>query len=224
LFARNVNENDVYIFDIEEPKSWVFTGEPVWISGWFISKVGVAFTDIRVMVDEVPYLGIFGLPRQEIAQRHRGEFTLPHAGFCLRICPPRGARRLRLELLERRGRWVEIWQTRIEVTGGPKQGAQLRMEIVPDQIRKLLQARRAAPGADLRPLARRLAQESAAHTLDTLPNPPFFGALENPLVTAGSQFGKLKVEGWIIHQAQRIRRLLGSTDPFAENEAAHGRR
>ena len=138
--------------------------------------------------------------------------------------PPKGAKRLRIELLDSGGRWVEIWSTRIKVTSGPAAGAQLRPEIVPDQLRKLLQARRADPAADLRPLARQLALESATVTLDTLPNPPFFGALENPLVTGGSQFGKLKVEGWIIHQEQRIRRLIGTTHPLAENEMDYGDR
>ena len=217
-----MNENDAYIFDVEEPRSWVFKGEPVWISGWFISKLGAVFSDVRAVIDGVPHLGIFGLPREDIERQHRGYFGLPHAGFSLRINPPRGARRLRLQLLETGGRWVEIWQTNLEVANGPRPGAQLRAEIVPDQLRKLLQARRADPAADLRPLARRLALESAAVTLDTLPNPPFFGALENPLLTGGSQYGKLKVEGWIIHQEQRIRRLIGTTHPLAENELDYG--
>jgi len=224
LFARNVNENDAYIFDIEEPKSWDFTGEPVWISGWFLSKIGVVFSDVRAVIGGVPYLGIFGLPREAIERQHRGYFGLPHAGFSLQVRPPRGAKRLRIELLDSGGRWVEIWSTRIKVTSGPAPGATLRTEIVPDQLRKLLQASRADPAADLRPLARQLALESATVTLNTLPNPPFFGALENPLVTGGSQFGKLKVEGWIIHQEQRIRQLIGTTHPLAENEMDYGNR
>ena len=217
-----MNENDAYIFDIEEPKSWEFTGEPVWISGWFLSKIGVVFSDVRVLIDGVPYLGIFGLPRENVEHQHRGYFGLPHAGFSLRILPPKGAKRLHLELLERGGRWVEIWSTRIKVSRGPARGARLCAEVVPDQLRKLLQARRADPTGDLRPLARRLAAEAAAVRLDTLPNPPFFGALENPMLTGGSQYGKLKVEGWIIHQELRIRRLLGTTHPLAENEMDYG--
>ncbi|MEO6875654.1 MAG: glycosyltransferase [Opitutaceae bacterium] len=219
-----MNENDAYLFDIEEPKAWAFTGEPVWISGWFLSKIGVVFSDVRAVIDGVPHLGIFGLPREAIERQHRGYFGLPHAGFSLQVRPARGARRLKLELLDSGGRWVEIWQTRIQVERGPAPGAHLRTAIVPDQLRKLLQARRATPAADLRPLARQLALESATVTLDTLPNPPFFGALENPLLTGGSQFGKLKVEGWIIHQEQRIKRLIGTTHPLSENELDYGDR
>jgi glycosyltransferase involved in cell wall biosynthesis len=219
-----VNENAAYIFDVEEPKQWVFTGEPVWISGWFVSKVGAVFTDIRAVIDGVSYMGIFGLPREHVERQHRGYFGLPHAGFSLQVRPARGARQIRLELLDAGGRWVEIWRSGIKVTAGPPAGARLNRGIVADQLRKLLQARRADPAADLVPLARTLAAESAAVLLDTLPNPPFFGALENPLLTGGSQYGKLGVEGWIIHQEQRIRRLVATTHPLVENEMDYGNR
>jgi len=219
-----VNENDSYIFDVELPAAWVFSGEPTWISGWFLSKTGAIFSDIRAIIGCVPHLGILGLPRPDIEQKHRGSTGLPHAGFSLQVRPPLGATELRLELLDAGGRWVEIWRTPIQVQSGPKPGGQLNPGTVPDQLRKLLQARRADPAADLSPLARRLAVESAVVPLETLPNPPFFGALEKPLLTGGSQFGKLNVEGWIIHQEQRIRRLVASTHPLAENEMDYGDR
>lgn len=219
-----MNENASYIFDVEEPREWVFSGEPVWISGWFLSKTGAVFSDIRAVIDDLPHLGIFGLPREAIETGHRGDFGLPHAGFSLLVRPPLGARLIRLELLDAGRHWVEIWRTTITVNQGPAPGARLNAGIVPDQLRKLLQACRADPTADLGPLARTLARESSVVPLETLPNPPFFGALESPLLVGGSQFGKLKVEGWIIHREQRIRRLLGSTHPHVENEMAYGDR
>ena len=219
-----MNENDSYIFDVEAPTSWVFPGEPTWISGWFLSKTEAVFSDLRAVTGGVVHLGILGIPRPEIEQRHRGRTGLPHAGFVLQVRPPLGAADLRLELLDAGGRWVEIWRTTIEVRQGPRPGGRLNAGIVPDQLRKLLQARRADPAGDLAPQARRLAGESAVVPLDTLPNPPFFGALERPLLTGGSQFGKVSVEGWIIHQEQRILRLVASTDPLVEVEMDYGDR
>ena len=219
-----MNENAAYIFDVEEPQQWAFTGEPVWISGWFVSKVGAVFSDIRAVIDGVPHLGIFGLPREHVELQRRGYFGLPHAGFSLQVRPQRGARLLRLELLDAGGRWVEIWRTKITVTTGPQPGARLNTDIVSDQLGKLLQARRSAPTADLLPLARSLALAAATVPLNTLPVPPFFGALENPLLTGGSQYGKLGIEGWIIHQEQRIHRLIGTTHPLVENEMDYGNR
>ena len=219
-----MNENDAYIFDVEEPKSWVFKGDPVWISGWFYSKVGAIFSDIRAVIDGRPHMGILGHPRENIERQFRGYFGLPHAGFSLLVQPPRGARVMRLELLDAGGRWVEFWRTDITVISGPSPGARLNAGSVPDQLLKLLKARRADPTGDLTPLARTLALESSVGLLNTLPNPPFFGSLEKPLLIGGSQFGKLRVEGWIIHQEQRILRLIATTHPLAESEMDYGDR
>jgi glycosyltransferase involved in cell wall biosynthesis len=219
-----VNENDSYIFDVELPDRWLFSGEQTWISGWFLAKNGAIFSDIRAVTGGVTHLGILGLPRPEIESRHRGREGLPHAGFVLQVRPPLGTKDLRLELLDAGGNWVEFWRTSIRVRRGPNPGGRLNPGIVPDQLRKLLQAHRADPVAVLAALARRLVRESAVIPLDSLPNPPFFGALERPLLTGGSQFGKVTVEGWIIHREQRILRLVGSTHPLVEVEMDYGDR
>jgi len=217
-----VNENDAYIFDVEEPREWVFKGEPVWIGGWFLSKVGAVFSDVRAVIDGIPYPGILGMPRPEIEERHRGSTGLPHAGFLLRVTPPATARTLRLELLDAGHHWVEFWRTSIKVTRGGPAGGRYETRLLPDHLHRLLQARRADPAADLAPLAAELALEGAAVPLDTLPNPPFFGALERPELVGGTQYGKVRVEGWLIHQTQRIVRLIGSTHPLVENEFEYG--
>ncbi|MDB6165554.1 MAG: tuaC 1 [Lacunisphaera sp.] len=219
-----MNENDSYIFDVELPTTWVFSGEPTWISGWFLAKNEGVFNDLRAVTGGVVHLGIMGIPRPDVEERHRGRIGLPHAGFVLQVRPPAGAKDLRLELLDAGGRWVEIWRTGIKVRQGPPPGGRVNSGIVPDQLRKLLQARRADSTTDLMPLARRLARDSAVVPLDSLPNPPFFGALERPQLTGGSQFGKVSVEGWIIHLQQRIRRLVASTNPLVEVEMDYGDR
>lgn len=219
-----MNENSAYIFDVEEPTQWVFHGEPVWISGWFLSKVGAVFSDIRAVIDGVPHLGILGLPHEHVERRYRGYTGLPHAGFLLRVNPPKSAKEIRLELLDAGHRWVEIWRTPIKVKRGQNTIGRFRLDVLPDQLRRLLQARRADPAADLAPLASQLALEAAAVPCDTLPNPPFFGALERPELVGGTQFGKVRVEGWLIHQTQRIKRLIASTHPLVENELDYGDR
>lgn len=219
-----MNENDSYIFDIEQPENWKFSGKPTWISGWFLSKTGAVFTDFRAVINGIPYPGLWGLPREDIEKKHRGYSGLPHAGFSLHIRPPQGTHILRLELLDSGGRWVEFWRREIKTSKGPGRRPKLRPGILPDQLRKLLQAQRANPDGDHLPYARQLAVESATVAFETLPNPPFFGALEKPLLTGGSQFGKIRVEGWIIHQDQRIRRLIATTHPMSGNELDYGDR
>ena len=74
-----MNENSAYLFEVEEPHQWIFDGRPTWISGWFLSKTGAVFSDIRAVIDGVPYLGVLGMPRESIEQRHRGHCQLPRA-------------------------------------------------------------------------------------------------------------------------------------------------
>ena len=219
-----MNENDAYIFDVEEPREWVFDGKPVWISGWFLSKTGAVFSDIRAVIDDIPYLGLLGLPHEHAERTHRGYVGLPHAGFVLQVKPPPGAKVLRLELLDAGNHWVEIFRAPIKVKAGPRSGTKLRTNLVAIQLERLLQEMRARPGQDLSGVAEGLAMEIGAKTLDTLPNPPFFGALENPLGYSGSQFGKKWIVGWILHREKRIVRLLASTHPLVENELDYGDR
>ncbi len=219
-----MNENDAYIFDVEEPRQWVFNGEPVWVSGWFVSKTGAVFSDIRAVIDGIPYLGILGMPHEHAERTHRGYFGLPHAGFVLQVKPPPGAKRLRLELLDAGNHWVEIFRTKIEVKAGPRRGSKLRTNLVAIQLERLLQEMRARPQDNLAPTAGSLAMEIGARTLDTLPNPPFYGALENPLGYSGSQFGKKWIVGWLLHREKKIKRIFASTHPLVENELDYGDR
>ncbi len=221
LAPAGMNENHAYIFDVEQPTQWVFDGKPTWIAGWFLSKTEAVFSDIRAVIGGRAYLGVFGLPHEHMEKCHRGRCGLPHAGFILQVCPPLGSTELRLELLDAGRNWVEIWRTPIEVRQGPATPPPLDVECLPAIWRELLQARRADPTTDLAPAADRLIEAAAAVPLDTLPNPPFFGALENPLRVAGTQFGKIRIEGWLIHKDQRIVRLLGSTHPNVENTIQH---
>ncbi|MCC6415288.1 MAG: glycosyltransferase, partial [Opitutaceae bacterium] len=219
-----MNENDSYNFEVEQPAAWEFSGAPTWISGWFISKTGAVFSDFRAVIDGIAYPGLWALPRPDIEQRFPGPPDRPHPGFSLLIRPPQGRHVLRLELCDAGGRWVEIWRTKIRTHQGPGRRPKLKPGIIADQLRRLLQEQRARPAADPRPLTRQLALEAAAVAFETLPNPPFYGALEKPLITGGSQFGKIRVEGWVIHRDQPIRRLLGTTHPLVENELDYGDR
>ncbi|MFM1852117.1 MAG: putative teichuronic acid biosynthesis glycosyltransferase TuaC [Verrucomicrobiota bacterium] len=219
-----MNENDSYRFEVEQPENWEFSGEPTWISGWFLSKTGAIFSDLRAVIEGIAYPGLWALPRPDIEQRFPGPPERPRPGFSIQIRPPRGRHVLKLELRDAGGNWVEIWRKKIYARGGPGRRPRMKAGIIADQLRRLLQEHRARPDADLRPLARQLAREAATVAFETLPNPPFFGALEKPLLTGGSQFGKIRVEGWVIHREQPIRRLLATTHPLVENELDYGDR
>ena len=177
-----MNENAAYIFDVEAPQQWTFTGGKTWVAGWFVSKTGAVFRDLRAWVDDRPFTGIFGLPRPEIEMKYRGYAGLPYAGFSFLIEPHPGAKLLRLELLDHGNNWVEFWRQPIKVKSGAAPARpKLDPRLVPGVIGRLLKAQRAKPGiapAELTTLARTLALEAATEQLVVQPSPPFWGALE----------------------------------------------
>jgi hypothetical protein len=221
-----MNENAAYIFDVETPRQWTFTGGKTWVAGWFISKTGAIFRDIRAWVDDRPFTGIFGLPRPEIEQKHRGRAGLPYAGFSFLIEPHQGARLLRLELLDHGNHWVEIWRQAIEVTrSSASSHPRLDSQLVPGLIEILLKEQRRHPDstrAQRAALARTLVLESATDPLLVQPSQPFWGALETPSRGGHTQYGKLPVTGWLIHLEKRIVRITAMADPFMEHSVAIG--
>lgn len=222
-----MNENASYIFEVETPEKWVFDGSKTWVAGWFVSKTGAVFRDMRAWVDDRAFTGIFGLPRPEIEQKYRGQAGLPHAGFSFLIEPHRSAKLFRLELLDHGNNWVEIWRQPIKVTGGsaPARPA-LNPKLLPGVVSRLLKARRADAtlhGPRAAPLAQTLVREAAMEQLVVQPSPPFWGALETPRLGGHSQYGKLPVTGWLIHLERRIVRLTASADPMMENAVELGR-
>ncbi len=218
-----MNENDAYLFDVEAPASWVFPRGQTWIAGWFMSKTAARYLDMRLWIDGRVFYGIFGQPRPEIELKHRGYAGLPHAGFCFLVEPHRGAKLLRLEVLDHGNRWVEIWRQPVKAPHGrARSHPRLDPDQIPDVIGSLLKARRAAPATDLAPLARQLAIEASAEVLNVHPSPPFWGMLEEPAKFGHSQFGVNPTTGWLIHEKLRITRLIGSADVLVENDIFHG--
>ncbi len=218
-----MNENDAYIFDVETPTTWSFPRGQTWVAGWFMSKTAARYLDMRLWIDGRVFYGIFGQPRPEIELKHRGHTGLPHAGFSFLVEPHRGAKLLRLEVLDHGHHWVEIWRQPIKAPHGRAQAhPKIDPLQVPDVLATLLKARRADPAADLSALAETLAIEASGEVLNVHPSPPFWGMLEEPSHLGHSQFGMLVTTGWIIHEKLRITRLVGSMDVLVNNDILHG--
>ena len=221
-----MNENDAYLFEVETPTQWTFDGTPTWVAGWFLSKQGAVFRDIRLWVGDRLFTGLFAIPRPEIELKHRGWTGLPHAGFSFLIDPPAGEHLLRIELLDHGNNWFELWRQPIRVKGSraPRHG-RLALSLVPDALLALLKHQRAHPECtrdQLVETAGRLAREISGDWLNVEPSPPFWGALEDPKDTGHTQFGKLPVVGWLIHTEQPIVRLTATADPLIENAIVYG--
>lgn len=221
-----MNENAAYILDVETPTQWTFGAGKTWLAGWFISKTGAVFRDMRLWIDDRPHTGLFGLPRPEIETKYRGASGLPHAGFSFLIEPQPGAKLIRLELLDHGNNWVEIWRRPIKVKGGTgPRHPELAAKVLPGLIEDLLKEIRRRPGisrTELTAEARKLALEAATEPLPVLPVPPFWGALEQPSHVGHTQYGKLPVAGWLTHLEKKIVRLTAVTDPLMEHSVTYG--
>ena len=239
-----MNENDAYIFAVESPTDWNALPGRCEISGWFHSKVGAVFHDVRAIVDGVPRLGVWGLPRPELAARwpERG----PAALFCGFRFPLELAARtqlVRLEILDAGWNWVEFWRVPVRVrpdAAGPAPRRTLNAALLPGLLVRLLQrdlepATPTAPTAtapavprtpDARrepgELARQLVRAAATPGFELLPAPPFYGWVDEPALIAVTRYQKLYVRGWLFHEQQAVRRLFATTGRLRFNDLGTG--
>jgi glycosyltransferase involved in cell wall biosynthesis len=195
------------------PSDWRFPAGKSWIAGWLVSRSGRAPADVRAWIDHRPFLGLCALPRPDVQQSIAGRADAPAAGFSFLLEPHRGARRLRLEVCDLSGAWEEFATLDITVAAdAPPAPA----EHAPDfaaLITQLLRAHRQYPSSPLAALAAEAVAAHRAQPLDTEPNPPFWGKLEEPATTGRLKYGRLTVTGWLAHREHTITALTAVLDP-----------
>lgn len=204
------------------PPDWRFPAGKSWIAGWLVSRTGRAPADIRAWIDNRPFLGLCALPRPDVQQSIAGRADAPNAGFSFLLEPHRGARRLRLEVCDLSGDWEEF--AALDITTDDN-AFPSPAESAPDYaalLRQLLQAHRRRPAAPLAALANEVVAEYQAQPLDTEPNPPFWGKLEEPAATGRLKYGRLTVTGWLAHQSRTITALTAVLDPQSPIPLLHG--
>jgi len=207
------------------PEGWRFPAGQSWIAGWLHSGSGRAAADVRAWIDDRPFLGLCGLPRPEIERQFPGGDGPPHAGFSFLLAPHRSARRLRIEVCDETGAWEEIHRQDISVAPDvPAAAAEPALgRRIGDLLVTLLRMRQARPGEPWPRLADAVLAAHRAIPLDTLPNPPFHGALEEPTAAGRVKYGRLTVTGWLAHRERTIVRLTAFTDPRQPMPLLHGR-
>jgi len=204
------------------PADWRFPAGKSWIAGWLVSRSGRAPADVRAWIDNRPFLGLCALPRPDVQQAVAGRADAPAAGFSFLLEPHRGARRLRLEVCDISGRWEEFAAFGIATAADSPPAPE---ETAPDYaalLRQLLQSHRRAPASPLAALASEVVAEHRAQPLDTEPNPPFWGKLEEPARLDRLRYGRLTVTGWLAHQSHAITAITAVIDPKQPSPLLHG--
>ena len=220
-----MNESAGWQFDLEvHPPEWRFPAGKSWVAGWLWSKENRLVTDLRLWIDGRPFLGIHGLPRPGLDEQFLHRPGPPFLGFSLLVEPHLGARRLRLEVRDQTGRWLQIFETAITVASdtAPCPAQPTLAALVEPCLLSLLRTNVRRPGVPLAALADEIVSAALSVPLDSLPNPPFFGALEEPRADGWVRYGRMSITGWLGHRTQKIRRLTAMVDPLQEDALLHG--
>jgi glycosyltransferase involved in cell wall biosynthesis len=214
-------------FDIEvRPADWRFPAGKSWIAGWLWSPQNRLTTDLRAWIDGRPFLAIWGLPKPGLDERFLHRPGPPYLGFTILVEPHAGARLLRLEVCDQTNQWTEIFRTAITVAEGAPACPPLRSlpELLPTFVNPLLRLHRQRPAVPLAALADEVVSSALAEPLNSLPNPPFHGALEEPRDSGWIRYGRLSITGWLAHRHQAIKRITAMVDPLQEGALLHGLR
>lgn len=205
-------------FSLEvRPQDWRFPVGSSWIAGRVRAGNESAVSDVRAWIDQRPFLGLHSLPQP-------GESEPPYTGFSFLLTPHAGASRLRIEARDIDGRWVDLFATTIsaDVSALSQPVPPSLASLMCDALPELLRARLRTPEIPWTRLAHESLARQLITPLDSLPNPPFVGALEEPRATGRVRHGRLSVTGWLVHRTASIVRLTALLDPLREVPVPYG--
>ncbi len=212
-------------FDVEvRPPGWHFPAGSSWLAGWIFAGENRFMTDLRAWIDGRPFLGLPGLPKPGLDEKFLGKPGPPYSGWVILVEPHRGAALLRLEARDPSGAWTEFFRTAITVAADapvypPAAPLSSRLEALVPALLRLHTRRPAAPFAAL---ADEAVSAALAVPLNSLPNPPFHGALEEPRDTGWLRYGRMSVTGWLAHRTEKITRITALADAVQESPLLHG--
>ncbi len=206
------------------PEGWRFPAGGTWLAGWLWSSQNRVTSDLRAWVDGRCFLANWGLPKpglDEVYLKHPGP---PYLGFTLLLEPHAGAALLRIEVRDQTNHWTEIFRTPITVApaaqGYPP--APSFAQLLPTLVNPLLRLQLQRPTVALAALADEIFSGAVSEPCDSLPNPPFFGALEAPREIGWVRYGRLSITGWLAHREHRVIRVTAMVDPLLESALLYG--
>ncbi len=202
------------------PAEWECPSEPFWVAGWITSPGGKVPVDIRAWLGDEPFLGVCGLPRPDVETSVRGHAGPPYAGFTFRLNPVPAAKEIWIEVCDNHGVWTEFFRHTVSTPAGDYRDDRLSRATQP--LLRFLQAKYSRPKHSWSDLARETIASERSIPLDTLPNPPFQGALEQPMANSFVRHGYLLITGWLAHREHLIVRLTAFLDSQTPQPLIHG--
>lgn len=218
-------ESGPWKFAVEvHPEGWSFPATATWIAGWISAPQERTVSDLRGWIDGRPALAIWGIPKPGLDEQFINRPGPPYTGFTLLVTPHRGASLFRLEVLDQSGRWTEIFRQSITTSSDAPVAPEPRRlaEDLPALAMELLRLKQRRQDVSWHELADQTISSLLAEPLDSLPNPPFHGALEEPRHEGWIRYGRLSITGWLAHRTAKIRHITAVVDPLLENTLLYG--
>lgn len=206
------------------PPDWKFPTGKTWVGGWIFAGKNRFFSDLRLWIDDRAFLGLHGLPKPGWDESLLGRAGPPYSGFVFHVEPPRGARVLRLEARDQAGVWQEFFRHEITVSADAPMPAAFRpiAGLLSELLPTLLRRQNQRPDISWAAHANELVSATLGAPLNSLPVPPFFGALEEPDATGSLRYGRLSIKGWLAHRTEKITRITAVVDAVQESVLLHG--
>ena len=194
------------------------------IHGWIMPKPRHHIVDVRARVGDNVFFGVHGFPNSELAQHFqtRGPVALAEFFIVVELIPDHS--KIVLEALEIHGTWSHFYSypyeidTQMEIAEVETPTGSLRWHEFGRALRWLLRARSSRSTESLRNLADDLVQQLPYPRDQRQPHLPFHGYLEESAAIANNRFGQTPIHGYLFHETQAIKRVLGTYDLQAWQE------
>ena len=195
------------------------------LRGWVLPGPGEVFADLRARAGGRIFPGVLGLPRPDLAAHFLGDRAAGLAGFQVSVDLAPGRADVEFEALSIDGGWHPVGRAAWPIEGAPVALGEAGGEVRWLEFTRILREMLRRDGTD-----GQSPDQHARDVLAGLPHPrdllhpahPFHGFLDEPVVLAGVQFGRLGVAGHVFHETARIRRVLATVDLQACQELGYG--
>jgi len=189
-------------------------------------KPGHHFVDVRARIGKAIFPGVHGFPSPALAQQFQTREPVALAKFFVVVEMNTKLSEINLEVLAIDGSWSQFQNYRYEIDPVASLAevetptGSLRWHEYGRALRWLLRASLSRPAESLSKLADDLDQQLPYPRDQRQPHLPFHGFLEESATITENRFGRIHIHGYLFHESQPIKRVLGTYDLQAWQEIA----
>lgn len=186
--------------------------------GCLVAKPGHHFVDLRARVGGRTFPVVYGLPRRDLAAQFPTRESHLLAGFEQALPLIVGPNLIVFEACTLAGEWVAVHSLALaagpaaEVTAPLLPPAPLRAVEFARALHLLLRRAGGETHPDWSTLATELAAALPSPASTYVAAPPFHSHFDEPAALAQERFGRVALCGWLLHEAEPIRRVFGTFD------------